>query len=371
MKGSRGADHEPNVDAEEETRDSVPCVSEEAGVGPSTGTRAGDDRRAEHLPDGGGIRYRQFVEDNHDGIVAVDADGFVFANDRFCELSGYERADLLSMDVADLVHEDDRDRIQSYADRRREGEPVPSRYRSRIVTAGGETRDLAVGVTTTVLDGTEAQLWTARDVTDRVRHERRLASFASVVSHDLRNPLNVISGRTDLARTTGDESHFEAIQRGVETLDDLLSRLRRLADHAVPVVDPEIVDLRAAAEAAWADVDADRTTLDLADDLGRVEADSARLELILAELFENAVVHGGSTVRLVATDDGFAVADDGPGIDAVDRDRVFEPAYTRHTDRTGFGLTIAEWTAEAHGWTVTLAEAEDGTRIEVAGVTRR
>ena len=58
-------------------------------------------------------------------------------------------------------------------------------------------------------------------------------------------------------------------------------------------------------------------------------------------------------------DGGFAVADDGPGIPADDRDRVFESGYTTG-DGTGLGLAIVKTIAEAHGWTVSVTESDAG-----------
>ncbi|OYR87860.1 hypothetical protein DJ71_05250, partial [Halorubrum sp. E3] len=67
--------------------------------------------------------------------------------------------------------------------------------------------------------------------------------------------------------------------------------------------------------------------------------------------------------------DGFYVADDGPGIDPADREAVFEAGVTSDPDGTGFGLKIVGEVAEAHGWTVELAESETGgTRFEFRGV---
>ena len=66
------------------------------------------------------------------------------------------------------------------------------------------------------------------------------------------------------------------------------------------------------------------------------------------------------------TDEGFYVADDGPGIQPGDREDVFELGHTTRQDGTGFGLAIVQTIAEAHGWTVTAGEsAAGGARFEV------
>jgi len=73
------------------------------------------------------------------------------------------------------------------------------------------------------------------------------------------------------------------------------------------------------------------------------------------------------TVDVGPLDDGggFYVADDGPGIDPSDHDRIFEVGYTDHEDGTGFGLAIVKRIAEAHGWSVDVtAGADGGARFE-------
>jgi signal transduction histidine kinase len=93
---------------------------------------------------------------------------------------------------------------------------------------------------------------------------------------------------------------------------------------------------------------------------------------MLENLLGNAAEHGDSGVRVEVggLDGGFYVADDGPGFEGVDPDRLFEHGYTASDSGTGFGLSIVEGIASAHGWTVTATErAEGGARFEVTGVT--
>jgi len=71
------------------------------------------------------------------------------------------------------------------------------------------------------------------------------------------------------------------------------------------------------------------------------------------------------TVRLEATADGFAVEDDGPGIDPAVRDQVFDPGVSDADGGTGFGLYIVRTIATAHGWEVVGTEtAGGGARFE-------
>ena len=326
-------------------------------------------RQAEAALEESERRYRTLVEQSHDGIYIYQGDSFLLVNDRVCEITGYDRERLHDMEIWDLVHPDDRERLREFAARRRAGEDVPSRYQARIVTADGAVRHLEFSVNAITYRGEHAGIGSVRDVTDRHRQEQRLDEFASIVAHDLRNPLNVIAGRIELAAETGDDTHFEAIERGVENMEQLISDMRDLAEEGVPVHEAGVVEVSETAEDAAADVEAAVT---VTEDLPTVEADPDRLERLLTELLDNAVRYGGEdvSVRVEALPDGFAVVDDGPGIDENERDRVFEAGYTTDPDRTGFGLAVVEWIADAHGWEVAAAESDgDGVAVRVTDVT--
>jgi signal transduction histidine kinase len=230
------------------------------------------------------------------------------------------------------------------------------------------------------------------DVTDQKEHERelerqneRLDEFASVVSHDLRNPLNVAEGRLELARETGDPEHFDTVERAHGRMRRLIEGLLELARQGRQLGETTPVSLADAAEVAWGTVDGDGADLRIEGSPPTVLADRDRLSQLFENLFSNAVEHSSTdpdsrasgdgtptvTVGPLPDGDGFFVADDGPGVPPEERDRVFESGYTTAEDGTGFGLAIVRSIAEAHGWSVSLTESEaGGTRFEFVGVER-
>jgi signal transduction histidine kinase len=77
----------------------------------------------------------------------------------------------------------------------------------------------------------------------------------------------------------------------------------------------------------------------------------------------------GVTVTAGRCDDGFYVADDGPGISTDDHESLFEAGYSTSEDGTGFGLAIVNRIAQAHDWTVDVTQSADGgARFEITGV---
>lgn len=207
------------------------------------------------------------------------------------------------------------------------------------------------------------------------RQNDRLEEFASVLSHDLRNPLSVASGFLELARETCEtdtaDPHFDRVERAHDRMSRLVTDLLTLARQGETVGQTEPVSIEEVVREAWRSVDTAAATLDVQTD-ATIEADRERLTTLFENLFRNAVTHGGSavTVRVVETSDGFAVADDGEGIDPADRDRVFERGFTTSTHGSGFGLNIVEGIVDAHGWTIRADESEaGGARLDIGGVT--
>jgi len=201
------------------------------------------------------------------------------------------------------------------------------------------------------------------------RERNRMAEFASVVSHDLRNPLGVALGRLDAARETHAPEHFDAIERSLERMDALIDDVLTLAREGEAVTDPESVALAGIVDDAWAVLDAADATVHN-DVTERYIADPGRLQRLIENLLRNAIEHVGTDVTITVGDldagRGFYVADDGPGIAPEQREQVFEPGFTTSEDGTGFGLKIVAEIAQAHGASVTVTESADGgARFEI------
>ncbi|MFC7057426.1 receiver/sensor box histidine kinase [Halovenus salina] len=192
------------------------------------------------------------------------------------------------------------------------------------------------------------------------RKNERLDEFASIVSHDLRNPLNVAMLRLGHARESDQpREHLDGIANAHERISTIIEDTLTLARDGHLVEEQESVSLDNLATICWETVETPQATLEIRDD-PQIEADPDRVRHIFENLFRNAVEHGREdvTVTVGQTDAGFFVADDGPGIpDSTD---VFESGYSTSETGSGFGLAIVERIAEAHGWSVTVTESETG-----------
>jgi signal transduction histidine kinase len=202
------------------------------------------------------------------------------------------------------------------------------------------------------------------------RQNEQLERFANVVSHDLRNPLNVAAGRLELAREERDSSNLRHIERAHDRMETLIEDLLALAREGDVVTDPEAVDLAALVERCWATVETADAAF-VADVDITIHADGTRVEQLVENLLRNAIEHGGEDVVITVgtLSDGFYVEDTGPGIPEADRADVFETGYSTSDDGTGFGLSIVKQVVDGHDWTIRVTEsAEGGARFEITGV---
>ncbi|MFB6080383.1 MAG: PAS domain-containing sensor histidine kinase [Haloferacaceae archaeon] len=356
-------------------------------------------------------RYRTILDTVDDTVYMLDGDRrFTWINAAAERMFGYDRETFVGRHLFEFLTDEQIETSRRNVEylladetpsvitfemepERKDGTTFPAE--TRATTLPGEEFTGTVGI--------------IRDVSDRKERERelerqndRLEEFASLVSHDLRNPLNVAEGRLELARKECSSDHLDALGDAHERMERLIEDLLTLARSGESVTDVTAVDLAAAVEDSWQGVKTDSATL-VSDTTCTIHADGSRLRRLLDNLVRNAVEHGSTggrtgsddpvehgatsgqsraadapgdgseklTVTVGDLDDGsgFYVEDDGPGIPAPERDRVFETGYSTERNGTGFGLGIVREIVDAHGWEIRLTEGSaGGARFEITGV---
>ena len=353
-------------------------------------------------------RFSTLFENLSEPVVATDfeADAPVVTdvNEAFVETFGYEPGVAVGEPLNDLVvPEGKEDEAQSLDERVRAGERLHVEI-ERETTDGSreflfrnipvETEDRPVGYAVYV------------DITDQKERERqlrerndRLNEFASVIGHDLRNPMGAVRHRIEMGRQTGDDRHLDDALSALDRMDELLRDLLQMARQGEELGETEPVSLAAVANTAWDHIATGESSLVVTDD-ATVVADRGRLTQLLENLFINAVEHGstspdsqarrdavehGSTtsqsqapadahtdpveVRVGVADGCIVVEDDGRGIPAANRQEVFESGFSTSSEGTGYGLAIVRQVARAHDWEAAASEsAEGGARFEFHGV---
>ncbi|MXR40052.1 PAS domain-containing sensor histidine kinase [Halobaculum sp. WSA2] len=226
------------------------------------------------------------------------------------------------------------------------------------------------------LDGDRYALVVHHDITAQklaeqrsAAREKQLETLVGVLSHDIRNPLNVIEGYADLlaAEIEGDE-RIDAIRRAALRISEIAEATLAFTESgALSTVEPvRVSDL---ARDAWEMVATADATLTV-ERTATIHGDRSLLLQLLENLFRNAVTHAGPdpAVRVGSLPDGFYVEDDGPGVPEDLRDRAVEADFST-AGTGGLGLAIVQAVVQAHGGTLTITDADGGgARFEISGV---
>lgn len=203
------------------------------------------------------------------------------------------------------------------------------------------------------------------------RQNERLESFAGMLAHELRNPLQIAQiyhSQEQPRNKDAAEEVADAHARIEEMIDILLITVR--GAEATPNVEP--VSLADVATDAWADLSATTESADLVVETHQtIQANPIHLEHLLRNLFRNSIEHSdeGVTVHVGDLTDGFYVEDDGPGIPNAARDEVSKAGFTTKADGLGLGLTFVAQLVEMYEWHYTATEnAAGGARFEFTDV---
>jgi PAS domain S-box-containing protein len=325
--------------------------------------------------------HRTIIEALTDAVYVLDEEErFTYVSDELVELVGYDRETILGSTPSLIKDEDAVERAEHHLGRLLSSDgPETVQFEVTIQPCDGDpiVCEDHMGVLPYEGDEFDGSVGTLRDITERKERTRelerqntRLEDFASIVSHDLRNPLMTAQGRLELAQADCDSPHLDevgdAIDRCQALIDDLLALAR--SGNAVGTTEP--VTLSVLAEECWQTTPSADATLAVETDQ-TISADRSRLQQLFENLFRNAVNHGGREVTVTVGElaDGFYVADDGAGISDEDHDDIFEAGYSTADDGTGFGLTIVKEIVEAHGWEIHVTDSEaSGARFEITGV---
>ncbi|UPM42195.1 PAS domain S-box protein [Halocatena salina] len=215
-----------------------------------------------------------------------------------------------------------------------------------------------------------------QDVTERKRRQnelerqnKQLEEFASVVSHDLRQPLGIASGKLSIVQERHDSRHLDDIGDALQRMESLIENVLTLARQGKIVSTPTPTDLSTVVRKAWEIAGSEQGDLVIEGPLAEIDADSQRLQELFENLFRNAIEHCRPdvvvTVGMLGTT-GFYVEDDGPGIPPTKQERVFDRGYSTAENGTGLGLVIVQTIVEAHGWSISVTEGRTGgARFEI------
>jgi len=336
-------------------------------------------------------RYQHVVEASDNGIFEVDLDGHLtYANPALERLIGRSFEDVAGEHLTDVLRA-----LGPSAGASALLTLEPTRAQLDVARADGVPRIIDVRIvprfSDSALVGHQGVL---RDVTSATNLERDKNELLQLITYDLRQPLTAVLGMAATIESHIGELPTEQVVRIASQIRRQSERMSRLADdlHDVSRLEAQTlllntrpVQVLAAAEAAVIAVADDRladVVLDVPADL-EVEADARRLEQVLANLIENALVHGAPPVRvsLGGSDASgrvvVSVSDAGPGVPETLQPTLFDGVrtlgrITRDKGRgSGLGLALARGLTEAMGGRVWYEAVDRTSTFCVALVVAR
>src|ERR1700704_1932003 len=336
-------------------------------------------------------RWRSMFEASAVGIAVLDQQHhFAATNEALQKMVGYTGEELQSLGPTDITHEEDREATQKLIDDvqsgKRQGDPSEKRYRRkdgkviwvRVSAARAlDSSSSLQGIPAIIEDITERKraegdLHDAREALSRATRLTMMGELAASIAHEINQPLGAIimngnACRRFLAVTPPDldevRDGLDAVVSDGNRASEVLSRIRAMLKNAAPErgevdVNKTITEVLALARQ---ELQQHRVSVqaDLRPDLPRIVADRVQLQQVVL----NLVMNGIDAMRAVADrariltirsqlDDQHNivvnVADSGVGLDAADRERIFETFFTTKAAGMGMGLAISKSIIEAH-----------------------
>lgn len=331
-------------------------------------------------------RYRLIVETAAEGIKILDRDSRItFINSRGAALLGCSVEEVLHRSLFDFVFPEDLAEVRhelaqlfrgtrEEADvrlRRQDGSPLWVHYVASPIPDGRGGYDGALFMASNITPRKEAE--------KRALQAERLAAIgqmATGLAHESGNALQRSQSclRMLALRVQDQPEALDLVNRIQKAQDHLHYLFEDVRGYAAPLhLELRTCDLSEIWQEAWSHLVISREGRDIAfrEETGDLDlhcpADGFRLMQVFRNLFDNALtacrdpvvlsvlcspalLAGHSAIRI-------AVRDNGPGIAAEERSKIFEPFYTTKTKGTGLGLAIVRRIIEAHGGEIAVGES--------------
>jgi PAS domain S-box-containing protein len=337
----------------------------------------------------------QVVESSADGIFILDPRFRFTRFNRACsKLTGFEADDVVGEEHSEIIRWSSREPGSTLEEATAGGWPLSASaelyVEGDLIRAEGS--HISVGVTYAPTFSDDGRLLSVvanvRDITRFREADELKSTFISIISHELRTPVALIKGYSGTLRRDDADWDPEVVRDSLAVIEDEADRLAALIDDLLDAsrlqagalsLNLSTVDLFQLAEelALRFRTQSDRHSfeVDRPDNFPLVSADEERMTQVLTNLLSNAVKYaeeGGEVlIRGRQTQDEvvMCVSDQGPGIRAEDRHRIFDRFYrseeiTGSTQGAGLGLYLAKAIVEAHEGRIWVDEkTEQGAQI--------
>ena len=318
-------------------------------------------------------KYRTVVESALDGVCVIGGDyRFKYVNEKFVEIQGYSREELIGRDFRDYLDEGSKEFLADREGQRRRGIKSSPRFESNIFRKDGELRNAEISARA-IKDskGNVNTIVILKDVTEKKKMEEQLlqseklgalAEMASGVAHDFNNALAAILGNTQLLLYTAQDEELKETLRTIEKVaKDSSQTVRRLQDFTRKRVHQELfrVDVNSIIKDSieitkpkWKDEAQSRgVPIEIVsnfEEIPSVSGNDSELRGVFTNMILNAIEampEGGkieiSTIKK-KKDVIIQISDTGVGIAEEVKKKIFEPFFTtKPFTNTGLGLSMS------------------------------
>lgn len=302
-----------------------------------------------------------------------DDNPLIYANKEFAEITGYNRREFIGRNCRFLQGEKTREEpVAKIRKAINAEEPVSVELRN--YRNGGEMFWNRVTIAPLYGEDNELEYFVGfqEDVTSRRELLEEFNSLGNVMAHDMKNPLQTVRGRLELAIETSDTEHVEAAMSSLERAEKLVDDVAGVLTSGMVVGEREEIDVESVCKNVWEALDrcGEDDTIEIEDSL-TVRGDKSAVTRMFDNLLGNSMEHGETPVgvRVGELEDGFYIEDNGPGIPNENREQVFEQGFsTKESDTgTGMGMASVRQIVLAHGWRIDITDADtlDGVRFEI------
>jgi two-component system sporulation sensor kinase A len=329
-------------------------------------------------------RYSVLVEEAGEGVVMAQDGKIVLANKKAQEIGGYSKEDeIIGLPIEKVVDKKYLQLVKQRHERRLQGEKVPATYEAEGIAKTGELIPVEISATRINYQGRPASLVIVRDMRERKKIEEQrlkleklaiIGELATMVGHDLRNPLQSIENATyylnnELSRLSTPKGIVEMLQiirDSVNYADNIIRDLKDFSGTKNPTLEKN--DVNAIVEEVLSQVKTPKN-VELIKELGclpEIEVDKDMIKRVFLNLATNGVqameekggflkVSTRETKNFVEV--GFK--DTGIGIPEKVMEKLFTPFFTTRAQGMGIGLAICKKLIDSHGGSIET-ESEEG-----------
>ncbi|MCD6243110.1 PAS domain S-box protein [Candidatus Bathyarchaeota archaeon] len=317
-------------------------------------------------------RYSVLVEYAGDGVVVIRKDGkILFVNSKLIEMLGYEKNEILESHFSRFIAPEYVKITSERFHKRLKGEKVPSTYEIELLAKNGEKIPVELNATAVIYEGEIVDLVVLRDIRERKALQEQILKtqkleaikqFATMVAHDLRNPLAGIRNAAyyikmklkDKGEPTLKEA-LEIIDREVVFANDIVNDLLDFASEKPLELKESNINEIIEEELLLAQVPENVKIVKKLTLIPKIRVDANRIRRVFKNIIENAVQampKGGKLIIGTRRSGNFieiTFRDTGVGISEEDIKKLFTPFFTTKAKGMGIGLTICKKFVEEHG----------------------